>query len=181
LATHQVYRLFEQSHPPGAMKPFQFSNIQAEPSFVAQARFLTPAQNNPFSEAEHDIRISQDPRGHLQQLVNSGNFFYTDDNEVEFQEVTEDESGTTIVADLEDPCMIRPGHLVELFVNFRTITTGGLRPIQLFLVKLDRVVIINKIGSRLLSNYDIQYARGDQQSQDEAVCIPKKRRFNPTV
>jgi hypothetical protein len=86
LATHQVYRLFEQSHPPGAMKPFQFSNIQAEPSFVAQARFLTPAQNNPFSEAEHDIRISQDPRGHLQQLVNSGNFFYTDDNEVEFQE-----------------------------------------------------------------------------------------------
>ncbi|KIK06646.1 hypothetical protein K443DRAFT_89092, partial [Laccaria amethystina LaAM-08-1] len=157
LATHQVYRLFEQSHPPGAMKPFQFSNIQAEPSFVAQARFLTPAQNNPFSEAEHDIRI------------------------IEFQEVTEDESGTSIVADLEDPCMIRPGHLVELFVNFRTITTGGLRPIQLFLVKLDRVVIINKIGSRLLSNYDIQYARGDQQSQDEAVCIPKKRRFNPTV
>jgi hypothetical protein len=45
--------------------------------------------------------------------------------------------------------MIRPGHLVELFVNFRTITTGGLRPIQLFLVKLDRVVIINKIGSRV--------------------------------
>lgn len=92
-ATHHLYRLFEQSHPPGAMKAFQFSNVQDEPSLVAQARFLTPAQNNPFSEAEHDIRITQDPRGHLRQLVNSGTFSYTDDNEVVFQEVTEDESG----------------------------------------------------------------------------------------
>ena len=92
-ATHQLYRLFEQSHPPGATKAFQFSTIQDVSSFVAQARFLTPAQNNPFGEAEHGIRTSQDPRGHLQQLVNSGSFFYTDDNEVEFQEVMEDESG----------------------------------------------------------------------------------------
>jgi hypothetical protein len=92
-ATHQIFRLFEQSHPPGAMKAFQFSKIQDVPSFVAQARFLTPAHNNPFGEAEHGIRVSQDPRGHLRQLVNSGSFFYTDDNEVEFQEVTEDESG----------------------------------------------------------------------------------------
>jgi hypothetical protein len=45
--------------------------------------------------------------------------------------------------------VIRPGHLVELFVNFRTITTGGVRPTQVFLTKLDRVVIINKIGSRV--------------------------------
>ena len=56
---------------------------------------------------------------------------------------------TSVVGDLEDPCMIRPGHLVELFVNFRTITTGGVRPIQVFLIKLDRVVIINKMGSRV--------------------------------
>ena len=73
-ATHQIYRLFEQSHPPEAMKPFQFSKIQDVPSFVAQARFLTPAHNNPFGEVEHGIRISQDPQGHIRQLVNSGSF-----------------------------------------------------------------------------------------------------------
>ena len=54
-ATHQLYRLFEQIYPPGAMKAFQFSKIQGVPSFVAQARFLTPAHNNPFGEAEHGI------------------------------------------------------------------------------------------------------------------------------
>ena len=60
---------------------------------------------------------------------------------------------TSVVGDLEDPCMIRPGHLVELFVNFCTVTTGGVRPTQVFLMKLDRVVIINKMGSRVCFLY----------------------------
>ena len=56
---------------------------------------------------------------------------------------------TSVVGDLEDPCMIRPGHLLELFFNFHTVATGGVRPTQVFLMKLDRVVIINKMGSRV--------------------------------
>ena len=91
----RFYRLIDQSHPVGTMKPFLTTKVLDTPAFTAEARFLTPIEESgAFATEGYYLRPSQDPHHVLQGFVGSGNFLYTEDNHVEFSELGDADSET---------------------------------------------------------------------------------------
>ncbi|EDR09893.1 uncharacterized protein LACBIDRAFT_318200 [Laccaria bicolor S238N-H82] len=185
----RIYRLLDQSHPIGAMQPFRSTKVLDTPAFTAEARFLTSIEDvEAFATDGYSLRHSQDPQHILQSCVGSGKFAYTEDNHVELSELgdADPDTGIQFPNNIDNPCYIRPGDLVELSFTLRSITLGKVQTKEAFVTKLDAVVIIDKFGAKLLYDRDCQddearRAEAARLEKSKDVSAPKKLRVGSSV
>jgi hypothetical protein len=160
-ALRRIYAFFEESFPEGVMRPYVRSVVGTIDAIVAQTWFITPSEHSVFPEVP--ILVQFDPENILAGLVDTGRFKFTEDNVVSFFEIISEDDGYVEWLNFvlyvmlylfhrklrkaeAVPSIFRCGHLIEASLCFRSITIG---PNQVFLTRLDSVLLVNRIGSQV--------------------------------
>ncbi|KAK0229873.1 hypothetical protein EDD85DRAFT_956986 [Armillaria nabsnona] len=130
----------------------------------AETRLFTPTQWARSGILDHHVVDQNDV---LRDVLRRGTHHYTEDNAVAFLKWDKGTDGSISVSDM-NPTMLHPGHLVDIGICFRMLKLNNrIR----FLVRLDSVVVMNRIGAEILK----VIKKHSNEDQDVIVRPIKKR------
>ncbi|KAK0474360.1 hypothetical protein IW261DRAFT_1568698 [Armillaria novae-zelandiae] len=108
---------------------------------------LTPTQRAKSDVVDHGAVDDNDV---LQNVFCHGSHCYTEDNIVAFLKWDKKVDGSMLVTDMK-PTMLRARHIVDIGICFRMLKSNNC---VWFLVRLDSVVVINRMGAQVLKDID---------------------------
>ncbi|KAK0229814.1 hypothetical protein EDD85DRAFT_956907 [Armillaria nabsnona] len=132
-----------------------------------ETRLFTPTQWARSGILDHHVVDQNDV---LRDVLRRGTHHYTEDNTVAFLKWDKGTDGSISVSDM-NPTMLRPGHLVDIGICFHMLKLNNrIR----FLVRLDSVVVMNRIGAEILK----VIKKHSNEDQDVIARPVKKRRVH---